>query len=107
MRLTHKEVTFLINSLTEFLGEYHANLRLFGSRTDDNRKGGDIDLLLLVENADVKNKLNMQKYLILARIKELLGDQKIDLKIAETTEIDTDDFLRIIYPESLSLKIWN
>lgn len=107
MRLTNNEVTFLIASITEFLGKDHAELRLFGSRTDDNRKGGDIDLLLLVENADVKNQLNMQKHLILARMKELLGDQKIDLKIADTAEVETDDFLRIIYPESLSLKIWD
>ncbi len=107
MRLTNKEVAFLINSITEFLGKYHAELRLFGSRTDDNRKGGDIDLLLLVENAEVKNQLSMQKHLILARMKELLNDQKIDLKIAETAEIDTDDFLQIIYPDSVPLKIWD
>ena len=48
-----------------------------------------------------------QKHLILARMKELIGEQKIDLKIAEVDEIKTDPFLQIIFPKSISLKIWN
>jgi len=47
---------------------------LFGSRIDNSKKGGDIDLYLVVENPTLKNKLKF-----LAKIKKKLGDQKIDV----------------------------
>lgn len=49
---------------------------LFGSRVDDTKKGGDIDLYLVVENKiDMfKNKLKF-----LAKIKRRIGEQKIDV----------------------------
>lgn len=106
MRLTPGEIKHLINAAAEFIGENPAELRLFGSRVDDRQKGGDIDLLWLVFDIAIKNQLNAQKHVILARMKELLGDQKIDLKIAEINEVDIDPFLKIIYPKSLTLKIW-
>ena len=55
-------------------------LRLFGSRTNDSAKGGDIDLL--VESDQVVE----QPALVAARIGALLqlelGDQRIDVVIA-------------------------
>lgn len=106
MRLTSEEVNGLINALTQFLAPHHAELRLFGSRTDSQRKGGDIDLLVLVNEPEVKEKLNLQKHLILASMKELIGDQRIDLKIAEFNEINSDAFLTHIFPQSIILKVW-
>lgn len=106
MRLTPKEIANLIKATGEFVGNHSAELRLFGSRTDERSKGGDIDLLLLVHNAAVSHQLQAQKHCILARMKELLGDQKIDLKIAQVREIDSEPFLQVIYPQSQVLNIW-
>lgn len=106
MRLTPQEITKLIQAIQEFLGQNPAELRLFGSRTDDKRKGGDIDLLLVVDNAEFNNQLNLQKHLVLARMKELIGDQKIDLRITHPAEIKSDPFLQLIYPQSVSLHSW-
>jgi len=47
---------------------------LFGSRVDDNKKGGDIDLYLVVNEYSLKKKLKF-----LAKIKKVLGEQKIDV----------------------------
>ena len=49
---------------------------LFGSRVDDNKKGGDIDLyLVLKEHIDLFEK----KIKFLSKIKRELGEQKIDI----------------------------
>lgn len=49
---------------------------LFGSRTDDSKLGGDIDLFLEVgeENRNFESKIQF-----LARLKQKIGDQKIDI----------------------------
>ncbi len=49
---------------------------LFGSRTDDSKKGGDIDLYLVVKNHD---NLFEKKIKFLSRVKMELGEQKIDI----------------------------
>ncbi len=64
-------------------------------------------MLLLVAADTVKTQLIMQKHLLLASIKELIGDQKIDFRIALFSEIDQDHFLQIIYPDSICLKKWS
>ena len=56
----------------------NAEVYLFGSRTDDKARGGDIDLLVLSKEIDLRAKLK-----ILNQIYDLLGEQKIDLIIAE------------------------
>jgi len=45
MRLTQNEVTLLKEKLASLSKE--AKLYLFGSRVDDSKKGGDIDLLVV------------------------------------------------------------
>lgn len=107
MRLTNEEVNHLIDALEEFIGKNFAELRLFGSRIDDHQKGGDIDLLLLVNSEKTKTQLNAKKHFILAKMKNSLGDQKIDLKIAQSTEIKSDPFLQLIYAKSLILNVWS
>ena len=49
---------------------------LFGSRIDDTKKGGDIDLYLVVKD---KTNLFRKKLKFLAKIKRVLGEQKIDV----------------------------
>ena len=49
---------------------------LFGSRTDDTAKGGDIDLLVLSSQINLMSKLT-----ILAKLHQLLVERKIDIAI--------------------------
>lgn len=51
---------------------------LFGSRADDNKRGGDIDLY--IETSEKANLLD-KKVKLLVRLNRELGEQKIDVVI--------------------------
>ena len=63
------------------------DLYLFGSRVDDKRKGGDIDLYV---NADNREHLGEKRVAFLAQIKRHIGDQRIDLVVARGTQRSID-----------------
>ena len=65
---------------------------LFGSRTDDSKKGGDIDLFIETESED---NLYHKKIDFLVSVKSRIGDQKIDVVLSK-------DKNRIIEKEALS-----
>lgn len=74
MRLSKEEIELLKKTLFELDSE--AKLYLFGSRVHDDKKGGDIDLLI------ISNKLTRKD---LRKIKReffnKFGEQKIDIVI--------------------------
>jgi len=72
MRLSNEEVQTLKTTLAELSPE--AKLYLFGSRVDDAKQGGDIDLLVV---SDCLNKRDMS-YLRIEFFKHF-GEQKIDI----------------------------
>lgn len=76
MRLTGREVTAIKKAIKDVLGE-GAQLRVFGSRTNDLAKGGDIDLMITVGEAVSNPAWAIAR--IEAKIIEQLGDQKIDI----------------------------
>ena len=49
---------------------------LFGSRVDDSRRGGDIDLLVRTTSA---KKGILDRVRMASRIKSMIGDHKIDI----------------------------
>ncbi len=53
-----------------------ADVYLFGSRVDDEARGGDIDLLVLSHRIDLMAKLD-----ILGELHRRLGERKIDLVV--------------------------
>lgn len=53
-----------------------AEIILFGSRVDDARKGGDIDLYV---ETDIQKKLLKRKASILSKLWERIGVQRIDI----------------------------
>ena len=59
---------------------HNAKICLFGSRVDDAKRGGDIDLYLDVVD---KNNLFDKKIQFLVKLKKILGEQKIDVVIAK------------------------
>lgn len=65
----------------------NARVYLFGSRVDDAKKGGDIDLLVMSDKLtlDDKRTIKMKLY-------ELIGEQKIDLVLAAD---DSDPFVKL------------
>jgi len=56
---------------------------LFGSRVDDEKRGGDIDLYLVVDD---HTNLFQKKIKFLSSIKRVLGEQKIDVIFNENSE---------------------
>jgi predicted nucleotidyltransferase len=73
MRLSKTYIDVIKRSFNEiFCGDIY----LFGNRVDDNKRGGDIDLYLVVKD---KSNLFRKKLKFLAKIKRELGEQKIDV----------------------------
>ncbi|WP_294890596.1 nucleotidyltransferase domain-containing protein [Sulfurimonas sp. RIFCSPLOWO2_12_36_12] len=75
MRLSAKEIRVILKTFKEVFND--GRVYLFGSRVDDNKKGGDIDLYLL-PNKEYDN-LQKKKVEFLLKLEELLGEQKIDV----------------------------
>ena len=73
MRLSKKEIQVILRVAKEIYGE-GVEIYLFGSRINDEKKGGDIDLLVR-GSSERKGVLAR----MLARLKYFLGDQKIDI----------------------------
>ena len=106
MRIKPAAVEQISHALTAFIGNHHAELRLYGSRVHDDLRGGDIDLLLITDSAFMAKQLINNKHYILSAIKHQIGDQNIDLLITDQTAMKDDLFLHRILPSSISLKKW-
>ncbi|MCX7076583.1 MAG: nucleotidyltransferase domain-containing protein [Methylococcales bacterium] len=75
MRLSQHECAVVKSQVQSIFGQ-EAQVFLFGSRVDDLKKGGDIDLFIKIsDQSDLFNK----KIRFLARVKKCLGEQKIDV----------------------------
>ncbi len=80
MRLNSKDIQAIKDVAKTIFGET-ATIRLFGSRTDDNKKGGDIDLLIQSNQAFSRMERYQLKIQFLVQLKKIVGDQKIDVII--------------------------
>jgi len=76
MRITDKEVEIIKRLTRDIFGE-PARAYLFGSRVDDGKRGGDIDLCIVSDDESVLTFNNKISFLV--RLKQEIGDQKIDL----------------------------
>jgi predicted nucleotidyltransferase len=74
MRLNEKEILFIKQVFIEIFEK--GEIYLFGSKINDNLKGGDIDLYISSPNANLEKKL---KFLV--NLKKLIGDRKIDVVV--------------------------
>lgn len=72
MRLTQNEIHLLKEKLTTLSED--AKLYLFGSRVDDSKRGGDIDLLVVSKKLTKKDL----RHLRIAFFK-VFGEQKLDI----------------------------
>ncbi|MHB1360248.1 MAG: nucleotidyltransferase domain-containing protein [Rhodocyclaceae bacterium] len=80
MRLSPRTRDIIRATTREVFGA-EARVRLFGSRTDDTQRGGDIDLLveLPCPQADSRKK----SLTLAARLQMQLGDQPIDILVLD------------------------
>ncbi|WP_395947041.1 nucleotidyltransferase domain-containing protein [Caedibacter taeniospiralis] len=93
MRLTEYEAQAIKSCFLKVFGA--GSIYLFGSRIDDGKKGGDIDLYI-VPAQDFRRTMLLEKKLdFLVSLKSLIGEQKIDVVVA------TDEN-RLIEREALS-----
>ncbi|SJM88955.1 Nucleotidyltransferase family protein [Crenothrix polyspora] len=74
MRLSEIEHQLIRQAIIDIDPE--ADIYLFGSRTNDHAKGGDIDVLVISKKISLIDKLT-----ILAKLHLRLGEQKIDLVV--------------------------
>lgn len=81
MRLSANEIATIKCSFTKIFGT--GNIYLFGSRVDDDQKGGDIDLYL---DPDDKKNLYQKKIKFLVKVELAIGEQQIDVVFAEDPE---------------------
>jgi predicted nucleotidyltransferase len=81
MRLLQSEVDAIKST---FLALFHSGkIYLFGSRVDDSKRGGDIDLFLeLDDNLSVEELTNLKTKFKLM-LYDSLGEQKIDIVFAK------------------------
>lgn len=86
MRLNKFELNSIKTSFNETFSS--GKIYLFGSRVEDNQKGGDIDLYIVSNNTQkVKRKISF-----LVKLKNLIGEQKIDVVLSydKTTSIEQE-----------------
>lgn len=103
MRVRPEDLKNLIEVLEGYLKFVDADFYLFGSRTRDSSKGGDIDLLLLVSDSQL-DALNSLKGLILVQFKKKLGERKIDLVI--DSKASPSSFTQMVLLGAVLIKSW-
>ncbi len=93
MRLKDVEQTAIVSTVKQL--DSNAGVYLFGSRVDDTKKGGDIDLLVMSDRltSDDKRTIKMRLY-------ELIGEQKIDIVLAAD---DSDPFVKLALATGVKL----
>lgn len=94
MRLTINEITLLKEKLASLSKE--ATLYLFGSRVDDSKRGGDIDLLVVSKKL---TKRDLRKLRI--AFFDVFGEQKLDIVLDDGCF--NDPFHKIISQKAVLL----
>jgi len=72
-----------------------SRIYLFGSRADDNQKGGDIDLLIITKQLTHEDKMTIKKKLF-----SEIEEQKIDIIISRSGD---EPFVKMIFEQAVML----
>jgi predicted nucleotidyltransferase len=95
MRIAKKQLAFLKQEVKKYAPE--AKLYLFGSRLNDKKRGGDIDIMILTKEAFPLE----QKWEVKIKFYEKFGDQKID--VVTFTFDDQDNFKKLVLLEGIEI----
>jgi uncharacterized protein len=79
MRITEQEKNAIVDAVKS--ADLNAKVWLFGSRADDCKKGGDIDIGILSSKVDVMEEIKIRR-----KIFDTIGEQKIDLVVSKDGE---------------------
>jgi len=93
MRLKAHEILAVKEAVSRLDPE--ARVCLFGSRVRDDRKGGDIDILIFSQHLTYDHKILLRKLL-----EKSLGERKIDILLARDTQ---EPFVQIALEECVWL----
>jgi len=94
LRISQNEKKVIVDSI--LTSDPLAKIYLFGSRADDMKKGGDIDILIFSEKIDLSEKIKIK-----TRIFQKMEEQKIDLLVAKNKN---DPFVRLALEKGVQLK---
>ncbi|RIJ47604.1 nucleotidyltransferase domain-containing protein [Maribellus luteus] len=100
MRLTSYEIACIKEQATRYFGK-DVKVHLFGSRTDDSKRGGDIDLFIQSYERQMLSVRNKIKFL--AALKQQLGEQKIDVVLDNSAERRKTTFFQTISKYAVAL----
>lgn len=84
MRLTTDQIQAIRRAAQATFGP-GANVWLFGSRVDDNKRGGDIDLLVRPQ-AILADQPFARKIKMLTLLERQLGERKIDIVVEQPSD---------------------
>lgn len=93
MRISTLEIDNLLRSVKSI--DRNALVYLFGSRTDNHKKGGDIDIAILSKLVNIKEKIEI-KY----NFYQAFGEQKLDLLIVSDENMP---FWQVVKDEAVLL----
>jgi predicted nucleotidyltransferase len=90
MRLNDDQIQVIRQAATNAFGQ-GTSVWLFGSRVDDAKKGGDIDLLVCPQVPSAKDAAEplqtfMQKIKMLNLLERYLGERKIDIVVEQVQD---------------------
>jgi predicted nucleotidyltransferase len=96
MRITEHEKNTIVQAVKNI--DPDARVWLFGSRADDNKKGGDIDIAIFSRtiNKDVMKEIQVRRFIC-----DRIGEQKIDIV---TTKDGREAIFRLAMAEGIELK---
>jgi predicted nucleotidyltransferase len=96
MRITEHEKNVIIDAAKSV--DADAKVWLFGSRADDGKKGGDIDIAILSEkiSKDVMQEIKVRRFIC-----DRIGEQKIDIV---TTTNGKEAIFRLAVAEGIQLQ---
>lgn len=95
MRISNAQASFIKSEISKFLPL--ARVYLFGSRVFDDKKGGDIDILVIAE----RELTDIEKRKIKLEFFKQFGEQKIDIISYENS--DNSNFKQIALAEGIEL----
>lgn len=95
VRLRDWEIDGIKNSVLKFIPT--ARVFLYGSRTDDSKKGGDIDLLIYCDEIP-HYKIESQ---IRLAMEDAIGEQRIDILYSKPEE--ESNFVKLIKDDMVEL----
>ena len=94
MRLRKSEKESIIKAIKNI--DPDSRIYLFGSRVHDDRKGGDIDILVMSEKITFDDKMAIKK-----KVYSEIEEQKIDIIVSKSGD---EPFVKMIFEQGIELR---